>query len=80
MKEPIHLTPPAHAEYLEGVRVEPDHDHPFSRVQVYWYPEGRIRIQIKGAAPAVLNGAYLEGTGEDVNLKLAKPYAERASR
>jgi hypothetical protein len=64
-------SPPAHAEYIAYGRVEID-EGAFSAVEVYWYPGDRVRIRIPKGAPAALEGAYLEGEGKDINLKLTK--------
>lgn len=64
-------TPPAHAEYIGACRIETD-DDTFPVVEVHWYPGERLRIQVKKGAPAVLEGAYLEGEGQDINLKIRK--------
>jgi hypothetical protein len=64
-------SPPAHAEYIACGRLEVDNGS-IPIVEVYWYPGDRIRIQLPGAAPATIEGAYLEGEGQDINLKLRK--------
>lgn len=69
-------TPPANAEYLEGVTVETDLDHLFSKVELFWNAEDRLRIRIPNGSPAVIEGVYLEGQNKDVNIKLAKPLSD----
>jgi hypothetical protein len=69
-------TPPANAEYLEGLTVETDLDHLFSKVELFWNAEDRLRIRIPNASPAVIEGVYLEGQGKDVNVKLARPLSD----
>ncbi|HMJ72374.1 MAG TPA: hypothetical protein VK471_03300 [Solirubrobacterales bacterium] len=64
-------SPPAHADYIAYGKVEID-EGSMAVVEVYWYPGDRVRIRLPKAAPASLEGAYLEGEGKDVNLKLTK--------
>ncbi len=51
---------------------EVDGGHPLRKVEVFWYPDNRLRIRIPYGAPAVMTAAYLEGKGRDINIKLAK--------
>ena len=53
--------------------VETDLDHLFSKVELFWNTEDRLRIRIPNGSPAVIEGVYLEGQNKDVNIELAKP-------
>jgi hypothetical protein len=44
--------------------------HPFREVEIAWYPNHRLKITLKGGAPAVIRQAYLSGK-DDVIVELA---------
>ena len=44
--------------------------HPFSDVEIAWYPNKRIKITLKDGAPAVIRQSYLRGH-KDVIVELA---------
>jgi hypothetical protein len=57
----------------------PDIDYPLEgtntgeapTVIVYWYPGGKVRIILRGAAPRVISQAFLPGKGQDVIVEFA---------
>jgi hypothetical protein len=50
----------------------PDGTFPDVRpVEVAWYPNGRIKLTITGAAPAMISQAYLTGADRKVIIEIA---------
>jgi len=73
---------PASAKYLAKAKVnasdasleypmDPGTSHPFEEVQLFWSPEGRLKLKIDGGKPGVIRQAYLTGgAGDDLIIEV----------
>jgi hypothetical protein len=69
---------PANATWIAKTTVTPrtadfsttGDEHAFEEVEVAWYGSDRIKLTLKGGAPAAIYQVYLPGTGRDVILDL----------
>jgi hypothetical protein len=85
----IEVGKPSNAGYIAKIDVNPDGEislnppetpspeHQFRDVNIAWYGEDRVKVTLKGGAPALIRQAYLSGAGQDVILDLvAAPESE----
>ena len=60
----VAAAPPGDVEGLDAAL------HQFGEVEVAWYDQNRVKITLKGGAPAVIRQAYLSGANRNVILDI----------